>query len=424
MKAEKVKEQKKERVPFSWNRLFKSNKFIFVLSLIIAVVIWILVSPDRSITISVPLNISTENTAVGQLGLEVVEGQGQIVDVEVEGKWYVISNLTENDIRLSVPFTNVTSSGEQELRVTASLVGTVSSDVSIIRVVPETVKVTFDTVQELPFTITPKVNGATAAEGLVAGLPVLSEDTVNIKAAKSVLDSISSVVAEVDVDKTLSKSMSYTAKLKVLDENGNEIDESKLTMGISEVTVTQPINKTKRLSISAAFKNQPEYYESNPLSYTVTPSSINVVGDADLIDGIDSISLDPIDFSLLSPSSNSFKYSVSLPNGITAVDDVSQVTVNVDTSAITTKSVNVTDFRSVNTPQGKTASATITSKTVTVAGPESTISALEAGDVYLQYNLSALAASNGEHVVTATLKSDKYNNVWGVGEIRIQIKIS
>ena len=421
--SEEKKKEKAERAPFSWDRLVKSNKFIFVLSLLMAIIIWVLVSPDRTMTISVPLNISTENTAVGQLGLEVVEGQGQKIDVEVEGKWYVISDLTESDIRLSVPFTNITSAGEQELRVTASFVSSVSSDIRIVRVVPETVKVTFDTVQELPFTITPKVNGVSAADGLVAGLPVLNEDTVYIKASKTVLNSIGSVVAEVDVDKTLSKSASYTVQLKVLDESGKEIDKSKLTMGISEVTVTQPINKSKQLAVTASFKNQPAYYSSNPISYSVSPSTINVVGDAELIDGIDSITLDPIDFSSLSPSSNSFKYGVSLPNGITAVDDVKEVTVKVDTSGIATKSVSITDFRALNVPEGKKVSATIKSKDVTVAGAQAAVSALSAADVYLQYDLSSLTSASGEHVVAATLGSSKYNNIWGVGKIQIQIKI-
>jgi YbbR domain-containing protein len=425
VKTTEIKENEpKSKSNFSWNKLFKSNKFIFVISLIISVVIWITVSPDRTITISVPLNVSTEGTAVGQLGLEVVEGQGQLVDVEVKGKWYVISNLTESSIRLSVPFTNITKSGEQELKVSASLASSVNSDVTIVKVVPDTVKLTFDTVQELPFTITPKVNGVTAADGLVAGLPVVSNEEVYIKAAKTVLDSIDSVVAEVDVNKTLSKSESYTVKLKVLDGDGNEIDSSKLSMDVDEVTITQPINKTKQLSVNATFKNQPEYYKSYPLSATVSPSTINVVGDVDVVDAIDSVTLDAIDFSDLTPTNYQFTYSVSLPNGVTAVDDVQTVAVSVDVSGISTTALDVTKFVAVNAPNGKTVTATISSKSVTVAGPESVIEALQASDVYLEYDLSETSESAGERVVNATLKSSTYNNVWGVGNIQIQVKIS
>ena len=137
-------EQTKEKRGFSIGRLFSSNKFTLAVSFILAIIIWATVSPERTVTITVPLNVSTEGTAVGQLGLEVVEGQGQMIDVEIEGKWYVISELTESDIRLSVPFTNITKAGEQELRVSASLSGT--TDVTILSVVPDTVKLTFDTV--------------------------------------------------------------------------------------------------------------------------------------------------------------------------------------------------------------------------------------------------------------------------------------
>ena len=414
-------EQTKEKRGFSIGRLFSSNKFTLAVSFILAIIIWATVSPERTVTITVPLNVSTEGTAVGQLGLEVVEGQGQMIDVEIEGKWYVISELTESDIRLSVPFTNITKAGEQELRVSASLSGT--TDVTILSVVPDTVKLTFDTVQELPFTISAKVNGVTAEDGLVAGLPVLSDETVNIKAAKSVLDSISEVVAQVDVNRTLSKTESYTCSLKVYDKSGAEIDRKKLSMDVSEVTVTQPINKTKSLTVSPSFENQPDYYKSNPLKYTVNPAQINVVGDVDLMGSIDKITLDPIDFASLSPNNHTFTYPVSLSQGITSVDGVTQVTVSVDMTGITSADLDVTKFVGENVPEGKTAKATIVSKNVTVAGNSATVSALTADDVYLEFDLSALGSATGEHVVNATLKSDKYNDIWGVGNIQIQVLI-
>ena len=403
--------------------IFKSNKITLAFSFILAIVIWITVSPERTITITVPLNVSTANTAVGQLGLEVVEGQGQMIDVEVQGKWYVLSDLTESDIRLSVPFTNITRSGEQELRVSATLSGTFA-DVTILRVIPETVKLTFDTVEQLPFTITPKVNGATAEEGLVAGLPVLSENTVNIKASKTVLDSIGEVVAEVDINKTLSRSESHEVALKVYDKSGNQISHDKFVMDLNKVTITQPINRSKSLSIVPTFKNEPAYYSQNPIKHTVSPSKIQVVGDVDVVDKIDSISLDPIDFTSITPSSNKFTYAVSLPKGVTPTDEITSVTVTVDVSSITTNDFTITEFKGVNLPSGKTVKATVSSKTVTVAGDKNTIPQIKDGDLYLEYDMSTLSNASGEHVVNATLKSAKFNNVWGVGEIQIQILIS
>ena len=403
--------------------IFNSNKITLVFSFILALVIWITVSPERTITITVPLNVSTENTAVGQLGLEVVDGQGQMVDVEVKGKWYVLSNLTESDIRLSVPFTNITRSGEQELRVSATMSGTFS-DVVILKVVPQTVKLTFDIVEQLPFTITPKVNGATADEGLVAGLPVLNENTVNIKASKTVLNSIGEVVAEVDINKTLSHSESHEVSLKVYDKSGKQIDNDKFVLDLDKVTITQPINRSKDLAIVPTFKNQPAYYSQKPIKYTVSPAKIQVVGDVDVVDKIDSISLDPIDFTSITPSSNKFTYAASLPKGVTPTNEIGIVFVTIDVSSITTNDFTITQFKGVNLPEGKTVKVTVPSKTVTVAGDKNTIPQINDGDLYLEYDMSALNNASGEHVVNATLKSAKFNNVWGVGQIQIQVSIS
>ena len=355
--------------------------------------------------------------------LPSVSGGQQKVDVEVEGKWYALSSLSANNIRLTVPFTNITKAGEQELRVSASLTGVTASDIKIARVVPETVKLTFDTVAELPFTIEPKMVGVTASEGLIAELPVLSEDTVNIKGAKTMLDQISKVVAQVEVNKTLSRSESYTTALKVYDKDDKPMDLSKFILDLKEVTVTQPISKQKDLKLNATFKNTPEFYQKYPLATSISPSTIKVIGDAEIVDSISSIELDAIDFSSITPTQNKFTYAVSLPKGVRSVDNVKSVNVTIDTSGIETKTVDITTFLSKNVPEGKAVTADVQSKSVTIAGPKDVISSIDATALNLQYDLSQLEAPTGSHVVTALVKSDKYKNVWGVGEIKIQVSI-
>ena len=115
---------------------------------------------------------------------------------------------------------------------------------------------------------------------------------------------------------------------------------------------------------------------------------------------------------------------MSLPKGVTPTDEITSVTVTVDVSSITTNDFTITEFKGVNLPSGKTVKATISSKTVTVAGDKNTIPQIKDEDLYLEYDMSTLSNASGEHVVNATLKSAKFNNVWGVGEIQIQILIS
>ena len=201
------------------------------------------------------------------------------------------------------------------------------------------------------------------------------------------------------------------------------MDLSKFILDLNEVTVTQPISKQKDLKLNATFKNTPEFYQKYPLATSISPSTIKVIGDAEIVDSISSIELDAIDFSSITPTQNKFTYAVSLPKGVRSVDNVKSVNVTIDTSGIETKTVDITTFLSKNVPEGKAVTADVQSKSVTIAGPKDVISSIDATALNLQYDLSQLEAPTGSHVVTALVKSDKYKNVWGVGEIKIQVSI-
>lgn len=412
---------------FSLNNLFKDNRVVFVIALVASIAIWIAVSPNRSISVPVSLNIDTANTAVGELGLEILEGQGQKIDVEIEGKWYVISEVQETDIKLNVALNDITKAGEYELHVSAT--NQSNADFNIVRVTPETVKVKFDYIYTRSFKIDVRANGVKAAEGLIAGSPVLSTNETNIEITgpKSVVETIGSVSAEVDVNATLRSSTSYTSKLNIFKTDGELLTSEEmatLTLPFTEVNITIPINKSKTVPVNVNFSNQPAYYRQNPLSYTSSVSEINLIGTTEVMDTFDSIELDPIDFLELGPDNNVFQFDLKLPSGVRSVDDIDQITVTVDTSGIASKTLDASIFQAVNMPAGKTVSVVTSRKSVVVVGPSDVISSLAAEDVYLEYDLSNTANSTGEMVVDATLKSDRYVSIWSYGKVEVQIRLS
>ena len=212
--------------------------------------------------------------------------------------------------------------------------------------------------------------------------------------------------------------MSYTVPLVLYDSNGKGIGTDQLTLPFNEVGVTVPINKSKSVPLTVDFANAPEYFVKNPISYTLSVKTINVVGSAEVIDSINSLSLGTIDFKEISPSKNSFTFDLKLPSGVKSIDDIDKVTCTLDTSDIKSKSVEVTSFTTVNAPTDAKVSIVTTKKTVTVAAPQSVISNISAADLYLECDMSSYTENKGEIVADAVLKSKKHNNVWGVGEYK------
>lgn len=417
---------KKTRIGrLSVSGLLKSNKFIFAISLIAAILLWITVTPNRETTIGMTVNIDTADTAAETLGLKVVSGQGQSVDVTVSGKWYVISELTDKDIKLSYSLGDVTKTGEYDLVLSASKAAA-NSDYEIVRVNPESIKVSFDYIYTRSFKIEAKAPNIKANEGFILDTPVIDSDSsiIDITGPRSIVEKIASVQALVDAKATLSRASSYTVPLVLYDANGKEINAEQLTLPFNEVGVTVPINKSKTVPLTVDFSNAPEYYKKNPMKYTLSVNQINVVGSAEVIDSLNSLSLGTIDFKYISPSRNTFTFDLKLPSGVKTIDDITKVTCKLDTSGIKSKSLEITSFTTVNAQTGAQVSIVTTKKAVTVAGVQSVIDSINAADLYLECDMSSYTENKGEIVADAVLKSKKHNNVWGVGSYQIQIKVS
>ena len=117
---------KKEKKKFSLGSLFYNNRFILPFALVASLVLWLSVNitqnAERERTISdITVNITTENTAVGALGLDVVSGGvGERVNVTVSGSSYVISSLSASDILITASLSEVTAPGTYEVPLSAT----------------------------------------------------------------------------------------------------------------------------------------------------------------------------------------------------------------------------------------------------------------------------------------------------------------
>ncbi|MBQ2675812.1 MAG: hypothetical protein IJF54_00225 [Clostridia bacterium] len=413
-----------KKINFSATALMRNNRVLFIFSLICAIAIWISVSPTKQVKIPVTVNIATENTAVGTLGLQIIEGQGQSVDVEVQGEWYVLSRLTEKDIKITVDMEGVTKAGDYELKISATK-ATSGANFSIVKVVPDKLKVNFDYTLPKIVPIIAKAEGIKVDDksGLRLGTVRPDVESIEITGPQSVVDTIDHAVAEVTEKATLDNTGSYKTNIKFINKKGEEVDASKLTLPFNEVNVVVPVNKPKTLSVVVSFSNQPEYFKNSPISYTLSEDEINVLGPPDVIDTLNAVDLGTINFKDISPTNNTFTYKLNLPTGVEEENDISEIVVTVDTSRIRSRTLDVSKFVIINKPSDKTVTTITNKKTVTIAGVLDAINSIKASDLYLEFDYNDLQNESGESPVAVTLKSDKYNNVWGVGDYQIQIKV-
>ncbi len=412
---------------FSISQLFYNNKFLLIFSVVAAFVLWLVITlqqnPTRTRTFSdITVNISTENTVVSDLGLDIISGGvGEKVNVTVSGPNYIVSSLEAGDILVTASLANVSNAGKYDLTLNATQNGT-AAGYSIVSITPATIPVTFDYIDTKEFAVSADAEGAVAVEGLVVDTPVVADSefkVVSIKGPRTEMEKISKVVAVAKVDKTLAETEAFDADVKLYDANGVEIDSSVFTLSANQVKISVPIAKKAVLPISATFENAPSGFAN--VKYTLSQTSVTVLGPEETVAKLKSIPLAAIDVSKLSVANTSFDVGLALPDGVRALDNIDSVNVKFNLSGYTEKTFNVSNIKYSNVAAGLKPAASSSVKNVKICGPSKVLKKLDNADFYAQIDLSGKKA--GEYTMPVKIMCSSENGVWQVGEYSVIITV-
>lgn len=193
---------KKEHKIKTLNDLMNNNKFVLLLSVFIAFIIWVAVamyaSPEESFTIyNVPITLNTENSLVAQKGYKNFWQSDEKIDVTVTGPRYLITSLTPDDILVSANLNTVDSAGVSQLALKVSLKEN-SQDITISAQSKTSVDIYFDTELEKKFNIQldPTVITEKLADGYELNSADLTVSTVTLKGPETEMNKIVNVVAD------------------------------------------------------------------------------------------------------------------------------------------------------------------------------------------------------------------------------------
>lgn len=437
----------KINLPFKINisRFFANKKIAIAFSVILSFSIWLSVminqNPVREQVFSdVTANITIDNTAAGDLGLGIVSDiTSQKFTVTVSGPNYVVSSLTGDDFVISADITGVNSAGSHTLTLFGNR-NSSKSGYSFKSISPSTIDVVFDYIDSKSFSLTPKLIGVSATEGLVAETPVISnseQNTLTVKGPRATIQKIASAGTYAEVNKALSETQTFDSDIvlydadgeilyrytngTVFDTQGNSVANNYLSLSFTTVKVTQLISKKATLPTKVTFSNMPSGISVNDISYTIDHSSLSVIGTPDVVSQMQYVELSPIDFSGISPTSNKFEVSAVLNDGVRLLDSIEYFTVTVNTSDYSEKTFAVNNIKCIGLDKKYTVTSDSIIKNVKICGPNSSISAIKQSDLYAIADLTD--KSTGSYTVEVAIKSEKYNNIWQLGTYSIAVSI-
>lgn len=417
----------------SINEILKNKNIVKVVSLLLAIILWfsitLLENPYFERVLSgVSIYLDTKGTVVEEQGLSIIgaENIAKDVSVKVNGASYVVNSLSSEDLLVTPLYDGVNASGKHVIKLEAK--NNSSKSFTIESVTPETIELEFDYLDTVSYDLQIRVKGISAKDGLMLGAPRFTNSdtaTVKVEGPRSVVSTIKTAYAEVSQKKgtTINATKSYDADIKFYDEKDNKVSNKNLSLDFDKISVSLPVYKTKSVKLVSTFLNKPEDFNlDSSIKYKdEILTEIEIEGIPDIIDKTNKIELEPIDFNEVTKKSNEFKKKIILPSGVSSVEELSEVTVELETSNLKSKTFTVNSVVAKNN-ESKHSISLINPIKVKVCGEKSVIDNLSSKDLYLSVDLDGKLV--GEQNIEVTVKSKKKDNIWQVGQQYAKIKVS
>ena len=377
--------------------MLRNKRFTLVLAFIIAVALWAYVlgevDPVRHITIrDIPITYTNE-ASLEDAGLVITSVDHENVDASFSAKRSIANKISEDDFHAVANLSGLTKGDNVvELSITRP------SSITLDSVSPQYITITTEIFVEVEKNI--ELVYSNQEEGKEPMITQLSNETVTVSGAESVVGKVDRVVAEVDSSRITEESNAITVALKALDADGEEVTEANLSE--SNVTMTAVMMNTKVVSLSVPVKGQ----DSGSITRRIeVPEEVTIKGSSDLLEWIDSVECKEIDLTevyvdtviALEPV---LPYGVQLASASEGIEmavtvyNASEVSFEFDETDITVTGVN----------ENTTVTIENVEIVVTVKGTFSAIGSLSKDDLVITADVTGLY--NGSHVVKLKISTD------------------
>ena len=300
-------------------RKLTNNLSLKILAFLIASCMWLLVvnidDPVTEETYSgIPVEVIHEEVVTDQNSTYQIVDDTNEVSVTVTAKRSVLNKIKSEDIKAVADMRELTLRTQVPIEVT---VEGYRYDKAVAK--PRNLQVQIDEEAKNNFPITPTTIG-TVREGYVIAEMNAVPQKVTLRGPKTVIDSISKVMAEVDVS-GLSEDTTLEAKLVLYDANNNVIDQTLLAnnLGKEGVSVAVELFQIKNVPIRLDTSKITAADGYKIGSVEVEPQEVSVTGDKDTLKKLSEINIpaEELEISdLTKKSEETIDISPYLPEGV------------------------------------------------------------------------------------------------------------
>ena len=411
-------EQKNEKSGVSRNKVLQ-----VIASILVAVAIWVYVdvekAPERTKTIrDIPVEFSGESTTLADKNLMLLSGYDTTVDLTIKGTKRELVKINKDNVRLVASTSSIDSVGVHTLRWDVVYPdGVQSSALSVDWASKYKVTVTVGELYTKEVPVNCVVTG-TVADGYFTGETVLDPTTLVLRGQRDDLLNVAYAKLTVDISDA-TRSVIQTESVQLYDNDDNPVDNSNIRTNASLIQAKVPVLTPKEVSLAVELSGVPGS-AGQSIKTTITPSSVRLIGEADVLENIDEIVLATLyieDLDIWQQNS----YVVTAPDGTWLANSNEVATVEITMEGIEEKTVTVDTFSYTNVPSGLYAEVMDTLD-VRLWGLSEELAELKADAITATVDLSSVTETGSCRVpVTVTVSGYRDVAVKGSYEVTVYV---
>ena len=376
------------------------------LSILAAIAIWLYVDLVRQPSVpmkvkDIPVEFAGESTTLADKGLMLLSGYDTTIDLTLKGPRRQLWQIDKDDIRIVVDTSTITEVGAQSLTYQVVYPDGVSKN-----------SISVDWASAYRVTVT-------VGELYSTEVPILDIDKVLLHGQRDDLVNISYAKLTVDISDT-DKSYENAVGFTLYDYNDIAVDNSAIRPAVKLVQVKVPVKTTKEVPLEIVVKESAGS-TLEQTSYTISPKSVTLAGEKDVLDALTSIALDTVYLQDISQSQTLY-YEIIPPENTELVGDNQSATVTFTVTGVTEKTVTVNQFIVERVREGFRGQCTTESIQVTIRGLTDEIAAITDGQVVAVVDFSKLSTA-GEYTLPVNIVVNGYDHISAKGNYQVNVRL-
>ena len=405
----------------------KKKALAILMSFAVAVGLWLyvitVVSPESEKDYyDIPVVIQNKNI-LSERGLMIVSEEPKVT-LSLKGNRTILNDLNESNINVITNVANIEKPGTYHLTYNISYPGNIqqgavsvqssSTDLITVQVenkIRKTVPVVIDR------------NETAVPEGYIADLKNAQLDftSIEISGPESVVNQIEQAVIDINLANQ-TKSLVGEYQYSLCDKQGAPVNAELVTVNAEKINMVVTIQRVKEIALKLDVIYGGGATKEN-CEVTMDTTQIQVSGSDTLLENMNEVTIGTLNLAeVLEDQTLTFKLADVLPEGVTNLTGVEEVTVHIKFTGLTTKTFNVTKISAVNVPEGLRQEIITKALSVTVRGTEASIKAIKSENLSVEVDLSETQVGTAS-MTAKVVVSENFPDVGAVGTYQVSVKL-